>query len=792
MKKCFLLFTTFCLALSLIQCSKNDDSPAPEPIQKEEEETLEEPSEAVVLKGVFKDSEVEGLSYETATQSGITDAAGEFNYIEGEEVTFKVGNLLIGSALGQELITPITLAQTIDASATIESNLAQNIAALLQTLDEDGDESNGILITSEVAGNLGVENIDFTQPIESILGDIVLSVVINAGVDLSIVYPGDAANAMAGSLGISYEAPENFSLTSFIPTLKVYLESWDQGYTPPTALYKSTFDEMGNLMAIEVLSKYSGKKFFDFNFDAHTGQGLPTNGQWTRYWTNSLYGAFPSNLEFSSGIALTYNVDNQINTLDVLFDNARMNTEQFTAYDENNRPLAFFRDLAADNPDENFTITWNFTFDDEGQIATANRLFERLQTIDANNSIETVTTRDFTYTHDDIGNLNQVTYNRVFEDNIVTDGQPQRNVTSAMVIESFSYDASNKLTTFRANEEITPSNGDAFSVTKLRAYDNNETIVSDAYSTTRGFESNTTYENGVRTLNTSYQDGRITRSDEYLPNGGIIEKSYSYYDDGSIFLIQETEFDAGFKITNRILTYYNEDGSVWLTYDQDFDANGLLVQETGSYGNGEIFGVWYYDQNGFVVRFDTYFEGNINYYTEFEYDANGFAITATDTWPDGEVFGIRNFTYNNIGLTETVTYSSPDGAVYLTEIYEYDENNFLSKLSGYSANGTISYILYYENGVLITEEIYDENGNLVEVINHNTAGNRFNGSILNSKEPIATDSRRLFEGAFDSAVQLKSLDRKLDANESVKRHQLNLEKLPSQVSKSILKIRKNE
>jgi len=37
---------------------------------------------------VFIDSAVKGLSYETATQSGVTDVDGTFKYLAGEKVTF--------------------------------------------------------------------------------------------------------------------------------------------------------------------------------------------------------------------------------------------------------------------------------------------------------------------------------------------------------------------------------------------------------------------------------------------------------------------------------------------------------------------------------------------------------------------------------------------------------------------------------------------------------------------------------------------------------------------------------
>jgi len=48
------------------------------------------------LQGIFLDSPVQGLEYQTRTQSGITNEKGEFNYLEGETVTFLVGGFGAG------------------------------------------------------------------------------------------------------------------------------------------------------------------------------------------------------------------------------------------------------------------------------------------------------------------------------------------------------------------------------------------------------------------------------------------------------------------------------------------------------------------------------------------------------------------------------------------------------------------------------------------------------------------------------------------------------------------------
>ena len=49
-----------------------------------------------VRTGSFIDSAVEGLRYSTPTRSGLTNALGEFKYLDGEQVTFQIGGTVLG------------------------------------------------------------------------------------------------------------------------------------------------------------------------------------------------------------------------------------------------------------------------------------------------------------------------------------------------------------------------------------------------------------------------------------------------------------------------------------------------------------------------------------------------------------------------------------------------------------------------------------------------------------------------------------------------------------------------
>jgi len=104
------------------------------------------------------DSPVEGLSYASATLNGTTDADGIFSYETNETVTFSIGDITLGSTSGAAVITPVDMV----SGATSETDpVVTNIARFLQTLDDDGNPDNGIIISNTVSNLAAGKNIDF-------------------------------------------------------------------------------------------------------------------------------------------------------------------------------------------------------------------------------------------------------------------------------------------------------------------------------------------------------------------------------------------------------------------------------------------------------------------------------------------------------------------------------------------------------------------------------------------------------------------------------------------------------
>ncbi len=91
----------------------------------------------VTASGVFIDAEVEGLTYQSGSSAPqTTDANGTFTYTVGQPLTFSVGGVELG-----------TLADGAARCTPDDFVVPLNIARFLQTLDADGDPTNGIDLT---------------------------------------------------------------------------------------------------------------------------------------------------------------------------------------------------------------------------------------------------------------------------------------------------------------------------------------------------------------------------------------------------------------------------------------------------------------------------------------------------------------------------------------------------------------------------------------------------------------------------------------------------------------------
>ncbi len=96
-------------------------------------------STAYIGRGVYIDSPVSGVNYKCGVESGVTSSSGEFYYELGKECLFSIGDFSFRKVKPELLKKP--------KAKIYEDSL--NIARLLQTLDLDGDTSNGIQISAD-------------------------------------------------------------------------------------------------------------------------------------------------------------------------------------------------------------------------------------------------------------------------------------------------------------------------------------------------------------------------------------------------------------------------------------------------------------------------------------------------------------------------------------------------------------------------------------------------------------------------------------------------------------------
>lgn len=155
---------------------------------------------AEVFTGRFIDAPVQGVQYSTATQSGITDADGNFRYQPGEQVTFFIGKTTLGSGSAIAYITPEHLSA---AGTGLGDQRVINMLRFLQTVDSDGVAENGIEIRQAVRDLLAGTTINFNQSVAAFDTDVVVKAVVQVSRG-SVVPLVSEATALSNFLGYRF------------------------------------------------------------------------------------------------------------------------------------------------------------------------------------------------------------------------------------------------------------------------------------------------------------------------------------------------------------------------------------------------------------------------------------------------------------------------------------------------------------------------------------------------------------------------------------------------------------
>lgn len=116
---------------------------------------------------------IAGLAFSTPSVEGITNDAGEFSFRDQEQITFRLGDIELGTTSAAASITLLELQgaavltsveEIIDAFESNTSFLGgANLIRLLTTLDDDLDALNGIRISEETISVLAGSAINFGE-----------------------------------------------------------------------------------------------------------------------------------------------------------------------------------------------------------------------------------------------------------------------------------------------------------------------------------------------------------------------------------------------------------------------------------------------------------------------------------------------------------------------------------------------------------------------------------------------------------------------------------------------------
>ena len=192
--------------------------------------------------GHLIDAPVQGVSYTCDTISGTTDSNGTFEYKDGCTVVFKIGEVTIGEIVAADINTTDTRVYLSEAIGLDRDNISNpqliQILQLLQTLDEDDNASNGIVVPASAATDLN-ETLDLTAgtvtttELETALGETLVTA------DAALEHYLTTLN-------------EDLNLTFTVPVLSTFTATLAENATAGTAVGSITITDDGdtNITAI--------------------------------------------------------------------------------------------------------------------------------------------------------------------------------------------------------------------------------------------------------------------------------------------------------------------------------------------------------------------------------------------------------------------------------------------------------------------------------------------------------------------------------------------------------------
>ena len=123
----------------------------------------------LTLSSKLIDGAVEGIEYSTTSGlHGFTDKTGGFDFKDGDDVTFTVGGVILGTATAEDVATGQTFLQDVaDVERTdLNDEYLENMATFLQSIDENSNAYDGIVVTDEIREALADVTLDLRTATE--------------------------------------------------------------------------------------------------------------------------------------------------------------------------------------------------------------------------------------------------------------------------------------------------------------------------------------------------------------------------------------------------------------------------------------------------------------------------------------------------------------------------------------------------------------------------------------------------------------------------------------------------
>ncbi len=688
--------------------------------------------------GVFTGIPIEGMRYETDSTSGYTNANSEYNYFDGETITFSVGGIVIGSIAAADNISLLDLEsaslpdnyESLEAVLldfiTTEFDVISNKLHFLFSLDIDGNPDNGIDITGWDAV-LANETIDFNMEYRDFYwkqfsneDDIYNIFFIEEGDEDIELHQMNEFERFAIKYNVNknlpYGLPMSYLYSSLSIDIPVNAETgfsrYDYIADRQDYVNQRTYREDGYL--IEVNSGRSSFQTETFNRDL---LGRITNH--IVEYDREGDGIIDSTLSYAYTYGDLWQVENI--TADYSYAGGGNSQESISiTYNANGNILQAELNF---NSEDSFTVTTDYTYGNNGEVLNKTAIVEEGSEISL-----------FSETNTFDNNGNQTSY--LYEGDYENDG----TIDEALSL-TVTYDSNNNQLT-RTFETINQDGQVDYRDLTTNTYDSNNNRLSSIYDrdstgngvytyrtiTEQTFNSDNirlTYNQEVQadgigvataiySIVDSYNDeGVLTYHSEFTDNnadGVPIRYNYSIYDDNGNELTSYSESDSnndgildrssGYERTydannNRLTSTYTEDRGADMVVDYTFtytttfdDQNNRLTenytQDGESNGRSMADGVNDRESNTVFV-YDS--NGN-NVSQSFEQD--GIAGGMVDGTVDSSRISTLTYDANNNLLTRANLYdSNADGVDDRrdTVTYEYDsENNRLSQISEFDYN----------------------------------------------------------------------------------------------------------